>query len=873
MRALDPSLPAFHLRIFSVQHSNKTSPLPPATTSTYQQFQGLTTPFGGYSQGGPIQAPQASYQPNQQYGIPPPHSQYHQNHITQQGPQQPFSGSPVAAPFGNPPYQALPNGQYPGGIGTPQYGLSPGMNAPQQYGAQQHGLQQAPAPYQAPPPSYPPHQQNGTYSGHFSQPPATFQGPPQQQWNNMNPSQQARGAPPYQRQQRSYSDAIYPSSTPGFHLQSPPSSQGHGRAPSVHRNIQSPIAPSNRNQQTNPSQTTPVSSISQSSGSNTSFNQPGNNTAVKRSNLETSSQSAGRVMPDEDEDRLTEDQQFAWDMAWIFMDAPPKETVRLAFPLSISFAVTPVPLLNAESTAPVSRFLKDVDANSFSRSVRDALNWSVLKVDPAFAEIDLDSPLIPIDEVKQWMAKRQGIIEDNPEASRKRNRSGEPDLQDHQGYIDDETTNEADVEPQDQGPPSKRPRNEKSDQAISEKEGTPSIPIPVHAAIGGTPCLESDDNAWAPEPGERACSPAAPDDDREVLLASLGVTGAPKPVSQEPLESHQPLEDMQVTTDQHLFSAAPKNRNTGQRLPVSHQMNEQRTFRANIKNQQSTSNFQPFQNGRHHNRAIQNGTPQYGPPQQARPQYGPSQNGQSTFPQYQTSPPHQVQQQQPQFQPQANHQYENGPPNNAAYENFRYGSNLQQPYSNGNHGPPQPGYSEPTQYGNGVNGHPQHIYPNPNSYENGINGPPQQMNYSQQQYGNNVTNNGVNGAPHLIDGNQNHYGNSINWFSQHGTPVQYEYGNTSNGHNQNGSMQYGPPPNQAYPAGIQANGPGPQNQRYGSDPGSQKHPNYDDQSPYIQGPRYHNNQSGDFGSGNQSNISEVSKDCIPYQSYAYSWHF
>ena len=729
------------------------------------------------------------------------------------------------------------------------------MNAPQPYGAQQYGFQQTSTPYHAPPPSYAPYQQIGNYGEYPSQQLANFQGPPQQQWNHMYAPQPVRDAPPYQYQHGSYTDAVYPPSTPSFHTQSPHSSQGRDRAQSFHKKFQSPIPPHNRSQQANPSiiQTTPVSSIAQSNRSDTTFDrdEPGKTTSANGIKAETPNKNGTGRLSDDDDDRLTEDQQFAWDMTCIFMDVSPKETVRLACPLSISFAVTPVPLLDADSKLPVSRFLRDVNINSFSKSVREAANWPVLKIDPAFAEIDLDSPLIPIDEIRGWMAKRQGII-DSPEASRKRTRSKEPDFQDRQGDIDDQMAHGTDFDTQGQSPPSKRRRSENSNQVIREKEAASSITTLVYEARAGTPCLVSDDNAWAPEPGERACSPAAPGDNTEALLVSLGVTGSPKPVLQESLPHYQPtLEVLEVSTDHQSSSSAPKNRDKG----------------ADASSPESKLRTKTPQNSQYRNHALQIGTPQYGPLQQVPSHYGLPHNVQSSFSQHQTPLSHQGQRQQPQLQPQANHQYENAPPNNAPYENSRHGNDPRLPFNNGNHGPPQPEYSGPAQYGNGVNGHAQHRYPAPNAYGNtlsgqGMNGPPQQMIHNQPSYGSNVINHSANDSPQQLNAGQFHNGTAINRFPQQAYPVQSENGNSSNGHNPNSNIHYGPP-TQHYLIGAQLGGPHPQNFQHAPGPGPQTHDNIS-QSSYNQGPRYHDNQSGYCGNENHGTVSNTSKVCVPF---------
>jgi hypothetical protein len=278
-------------------------------------------------------------------------------------------------------------------------------------------------------------------------------------------------------------------------------------------------------------------SISQPKKSDTSTNRRVSDTSnvMKGVNKKIPSTTVTKPAPlsKEDVEKIAEDQQFEWDMAHIFADTPPKETIRLACPLSISFAMPPVRSYNPKSTVPVSRFVKDVTVTAFSRSIRDGPNWSALKIDPAFTELNTDSPLIPIDEVPRWMARRQGLteyLELSPAPSRKRTRPEEVTSDESGGVSGRSVVPTVELESQEQTPPNKRHKNEQPDQAMGEA-GTPVTVTLTYEARDGTPCLLTDDEAWAPEPGERACSPASSEDPTEALLASLGVTGAPKPIS------------------------------------------------------------------------------------------------------------------------------------------------------------------------------------------------------------------------------------------------------------------------------------------------------------------------------------------------------
>jgi hypothetical protein len=815
-----------------VRYINRLSSFQEAAPAPYQQYPGPTPPPQGYTQGGPAQTLNPPYSQNQQYGPVVTQPQYSYN---QGPPQQSFGAPPVPAPYGNTQYQAPPTSQYSNAAPL-QYGRAPQMNPPQPNSAQQHVISQNAAQYSTPPNLYPANQQNGGYGGSITQSPSTFQGHPQDHWNSMQPPPPMQSGPPYQRQQRSYSDSIYRSSTPGFHAQSPQLSQGRERTQSIHKTSQTQVHPPKRNQQLTPgfSHNAPQTSTTQSSGSDIPFSrhQSSTRSVVKEADkinpgiTGSIAYSSSKEDEGEDEDTLTEGQQFEFDMTWIFMDTPPKETVRLACPLSISFAVTPVPLLDPESTVPVSRFVKDVAVENFSRSIRDGPNWSALKADPAFAELNMDGPLILIDEIPRWMAQRQGVVEyveENPAPSRKRIRPKEGGVEDNQVVIDDQIAHEADSERQEQAPPSKRQKNEEPDRDMSE-DGTPVIATPTYAARDGTPCLVTDDKAWAPEPGERAALDAPAEDPMETLLASLGVTGAPKPVSREPLPPYQPLQEDLKEISKPPSSGPPKQKN----ITRGPQRNRQQ-FKQSISSTQRNgsglqaqfsppeSGFIP-QNGQHQSSAAQISPSQYGPPQDSPFQHASLQHGPNGQPQYSQNANYsynqgQSHQHQPQLSPQGNPQYNNGPPNSNQFTHPQYGNQDQNQTLNGNQGSQQPGYLPQPQYGNRTKGLPPYTDPDGNPYGNTVNG------------------NTING--------QLQHGNFNSDIDQNGNPV--------NGHHQTSNASHGPPNNQ------------PQNQQYGAGFGPLQRPDFNGQPPHNSESQQNNGHPNYFDNGAQGNISNMNQ--------------
>lgn len=262
------------------------------------------------------------------------------------------------------------------------------------------------------------------------------------------------------------------------------------------------------------------------------------------------------------EDNKSEDekQQFNWEFKYIFKEPPKPESVALAQPLSTNFAMTPVPLLDSKSTVSISRYVRKDNLKEFTRSIRSAPQWSFLKEDPAFSDLDLNGPLIPIDELSEWIAERHGTQNNDNDASRKRTRSMGSDSggNNEEEDIDHQNAKEAGTEIYDKEPPNKRQKNETSGQTdILSANGLKITHVnsPTFETRDGTPYLATDDEAWAPEPGEGASTPMSP---TEIKLAALGVTGAPKPVTQQLMPTYQPPTD-EIEYTSHLGPSLTPN--------------------------------------------------------------------------------------------------------------------------------------------------------------------------------------------------------------------------------------------------------------------------------------------------------------------------
>jgi len=773
-----------------LQNSNKNSSFPQPPPA-FQPYPGPAPPVQAYQpQAGPPPPPYPPYAPNQQYGAPGPQPTYNP-------PPQPYSAPPTQQ-YGRPGYQPPPYNQYPQLNGPPQY-IGPGYQAPQQ-----QYVPPATAPYQPPNPYTQP---SAGYVGNQQGPPTPYQ-PPQSQWTAPPLTR-----PPYQQPRRSNSFQQREfSTTPS--QQSQPQQLDYG-SEGPQRTPQTPASNPGSNQQgpgaRQGSQSSPTAVAAESkiaSSASTPHNQQGPNTCLVRKELAHESiTSKGKEEEDsakvESETAIAEeddDEQFDWDFKYIFKEPERKETVALAQPLSANFKSTPVPLVQAWSIhiPSISRYARKDNLKEFVRSIRSAPQWSFLQEDPGFSDATLDGPLIPLSEVPAWTAARhkKNVTpepklepelenEDVPE-SRKRLRSEEPE----EGQIDeqDDVDNPVALEASEievEGPPVKRQKNEESEAQLDEIMETAGARTPVlGSGRDGTPCLATDDDAWAPQPGECATSPVDP---TEALLASLGVSGSPKPVKQESLPPYlTPNEDNQSPQKQS-------------QTPVGNQQSPNGPS-PNV----PQSNGPPMNNGNAYANTPQS-KPQWSPPNApyanglpANPPFANGQYGPSTNVPYANAPPPYVAPVNPQYGPPVSAPY--GPPNG-------YSQGPPQPY-----GPPRnPSYGSATSYNN-PQGYPQQ-YGLPANYQQG---PPQ---YGQPPAPYAPPNSFPQGPPQYVPQRNPSFGN--------GPPVPGPY----SGPQQSSPVQYGP--SQNVPYNTYPNPP----QQYGSN-GPQGH--YENvpqtNAPYPNGP-------------------------------------
>ncbi|KAH6676686.1 hypothetical protein B0J14DRAFT_359287 [Halenospora varia] len=540
---------------------NHHQPVPP-----YQQ----QPPPQAFQPQAPVQTPYQPFPQNQQYGPPQPQYQYQPPQ-----PPQPFR-PPPPQPYRNPTYPGPTFNQFPT-PGPPQnlYPQNQHPNGPLQFSGpapqnptQQYRPSQPPTPFQqSPPPYQPPNANNGNY-GSFP--------PPQNvhQWNGQSqPPHVTQSAPSFQRPQRRYSGSSSYSGTPGFQSQQSQQSQP-SQTPQLNQTTsrngsqsyqQTPQTPASnivsvQQQPTpKPTQSAAVTLQAESESSSRASTPYGRHDSEIGDILKELKRQAGGLAGrnessgagNEDNESEDEKKQFNWEFKYIFKEPPKPESVALAQPLSTNFAMTPVPLLDSRSTASISRYVRKDNLKEFTRSIRSAPQWSFLKEDPAFSDLDLSGPLIPIDELSEWIDERHGTQNNDNDASRKRARStgGDSGGDNGQEDVDYQIAQEAGTEIYDEEPPNKRQKNETGKQTnIISANGlkTTHVNSPTFGTRDGTPYLATDDEAWAPEPGEGASTPMSP---TEMKLAALGVTGAPKPVTQQPMPPYQPpIDEMEYTS-------------------------------------------------------------------------------------------------------------------------------------------------------------------------------------------------------------------------------------------------------------------------------------------------------------------------------------
>ncbi|KAF7903381.1 uncharacterized protein EAF01_006430 [Botrytis porri] len=653
---------------------------------------------------GPGSAPMSQFMDpgqNSQFNGPMPSapSPLYQQHSTPT-PQQLYPNQqPVAngASYNHPPQQQHGSQGY-----QVPYNQHPQSNSPQQYGPPTHS-QNGP---QYPPPSAPatpfqpqnngynqgydsrsssvPHQSNGTpnHGQWIGSPPAASppNGPQQHQGQlQSNPgynrefrrsqsqqSQQSEGRMWAQQPQQSTSRAasqIPPMASPELNK------RGLYIPRSKHTTLTAPSKASSQ-----PAEV-PIPSRA-SSVASTPYGSPSS-----RDNI--SEWDGQPTVLKEDSHRTDEEKQFNWDYKKIFQAAGQRhETVALAQPLANRFDMTPVPLIDKKSTISISRYARRENLKEYRQSVRKTPQWPYLQEDPTFQELKAGDDSISFQELDAFMKSRHGDAHVSI-AARKATAANIP----RTGKRKPSPTDQDDINEQLQADISTLKNNKRqkvNDHSVKSADGLPRF-SGDDTLNNSPPLAEVPDDIWAPQAGESA-------DPTEALLASLGVSGAPKPVEpgppvmipiedlQQPIYNpQQPLYESQQTpySSQNTQRNQQPTFNAQQQPPYTQQptfIAQQPPFNAQQPpyntQQQPPYNQQPTFNAQQ--QPPYNRQPSFNAQQ---PSYNPHQipyNAQQ--PPYNQQPPFNAQQQQPLFVAQQHSFNPHPPPYNA-----------QQPYNNQRH--------------------------------------------------------------------------------------------------------------------------------------------------------------------------------------------
>lgn len=207
-------------------------------------------------------------------------------------------------------------------------------------------------------------------------------------------------------------------------------------------------------------------------------------------------------------------------------DLPPEaETqnpaVRIARPLPMDptapDAFAPLVEVPSDSSGSASNYIQDDNVEEVTKDIRLSFHWDGMKDDPVFQEIGTDGAMIPVSDYR----KRLNLLSDAPS------------LQAH------ETTSSPYSPPE--VAPSNRDGDDEDAGSASREASVKAEPLELTNVQDWDP-VEADRNFEQPE-GE----------DTEAKLASLGVTGMPKPVVRTTLVSRpdRPMQQPSQMTDHY----------------------------------------------------------------------------------------------------------------------------------------------------------------------------------------------------------------------------------------------------------------------------------------------------------------------------------
>jgi len=235
-------------------------------------------------------------------------------------------------------------------------------------------------------------------------------------------------------------------------------------------------------------------------------------------------------------EKTSEETEFEWDLEQIFTTEIKKEADPIGRPLPTVYDEEPIlpPAYNAK--AIVGKYVRPNNLDIFARDIRLSLHWPSLKADPVFTDIAFDSPLIPLDDIESWIRQRQNrfdlveLMQSGGQPSPTHKRAWSEEQDNNSKKICRNVLLEPDILRSHQAP--QAGMHESNEALRPARDVTPAVDRSTTPAFerSGTPSFGADD-AWAPQPGEGQFATSPITDPTEALLASLGVTGSPKPIA------------------------------------------------------------------------------------------------------------------------------------------------------------------------------------------------------------------------------------------------------------------------------------------------------------------------------------------------------
>lgn len=253
------------------------------------------------------------------------------------------------------------------------------------------------------------------------------------------------------------------------------------------------------------------------------------------------SQSGWTAPPFEHSSEKTDDtEDFDWELEKIFAEEIHKDADPIGRPLPNVYDEEPILPPSYNASAITCKYVRPNNLEIFARDIRLSLHWPSLRADPVFSDISYSSLLIPLHDIESWIQRRQNrprleeLMQDGGRSSPSRKRAWSEEQDDNGQNINQEAFPGPDI-PKMQRDSLENTKDVGSSELVTlDRAGTPTIDRSGTPAFrkSGTPSFGVEDDAWAPQPGEGQITTSPVADPTEALLASLGVTGTPKPISQ-----------------------------------------------------------------------------------------------------------------------------------------------------------------------------------------------------------------------------------------------------------------------------------------------------------------------------------------------------